>query len=148
MGGNWNNSGTFTAGTGTVSFNGSSAQTINGNNTFNNLTINSAGVTASSNQTVNGVLNLQSPNASAFSGSLDMGANILDMGPLATTTGTGDVTGIVRRTTFVAQTSYSFGNQFTTVSFIPGGTYPASLQVKLTIGTAPSWNAFSHKTDI
>jgi hypothetical protein len=138
LSGNWSNNGTFTAGTGTVSFNGISAQILRGENTFNNLTINSAGVTAGAGQTVDGVLYLQSANASAFTGSLDLGANTLDMGPLATTTGTGDVTGFIRRTTFIAGTSYSFGNQFTTVAFIPGGTYPTSLVMKLTIGTAPA----------
>jgi hypothetical protein len=138
VGGNWSNSSTFTSGTGTVTFNGASAQTISGTNTFNNLTINSAGVIAGANQTVNGVLDLQSPNTSSFAGSLDMGTNTLDMGALATTTGTGEVTGIIRRTTFVAQTSYSFGNQFNTVSFIPGGTYPTILQMKVSIGTAPA----------
>ena len=38
--GNWSNSGTFTPSTGTVTFNGSAAQTISGTNTFYDLTIN------------------------------------------------------------------------------------------------------------
>lgn len=49
--GNWNNSGTFSAGSGTVSFIGNSSQSLSGNNTFNNLTINNTGST-------NGVNNL------------------------------------------------------------------------------------------
>ena len=40
VGGNWSNSGTFSALTGTVFFNGSGAQTISGTNTFYDLTIN------------------------------------------------------------------------------------------------------------
>lgn len=42
LGGNWSNSGTFTPGSSTVVFNGTSAQLINGSTstTFNNLTIN------------------------------------------------------------------------------------------------------------
>lgn len=43
VGGNWTNDGTFTAGSGMVTFNGSSEQTISGSSTtaFNNLTVNS-----------------------------------------------------------------------------------------------------------
>lgn len=62
VGGNWTNSGTFTAGTGTVIFNGTTSQTIGGTvtTTFNNLTINNtgAGVTLGISETVNGVLSL------------------------------------------------------------------------------------------
>lgn len=63
--GNWTNNGTFTPGTGTVTFNGSTTQTLGGTSstTFNNLTINntsadSAGVTLGVGQTVNGTLTL------------------------------------------------------------------------------------------
>lgn len=62
VGGNWTNSGTFTAGTGTVIFNGTTSQTIGGTvtTTFNNLTINNTGtgVTLGISETVNGVLSL------------------------------------------------------------------------------------------
>jgi hypothetical protein len=47
VGGNWSNSGTFTAGTSTIIFNSAGAQTINGDNTWYNLT-----VTASTARTV------------------------------------------------------------------------------------------------
>jgi len=40
--GNWSNSGTFTSASGTVTFNGSGAQTISGTNTFYDLTINNS----------------------------------------------------------------------------------------------------------
>ena len=110
----------------------------------NNLTINGAGgITASSDFAINGVLSLQAANPSATKGSLDMWdgavAKTLTMGASATTTGTGDVSGIVRRTSFVANTPYSFGNQFTTLTFAPGGAMPASIGVKVTPGVAPSW---------
>ena len=42
VGGNWNNSGTFTAGTSTVTFNGTAQQTLTGATTFNNMTVNNA----------------------------------------------------------------------------------------------------------
>ncbi|MCX6163832.1 MAG: T9SS type A sorting domain-containing protein [Ignavibacteriae bacterium] len=111
----------------------------------NNLTITGAGgITASSDFTVNGVLNLQSTNPSATKGSLDLwdGSTLktLNMGEDATTIGVGDVTGVVARTsTFVANKPYTFGNQFTIITFASGGTYPTQLQAKTTIGIAPSW---------
>ena len=46
IGGNWSNSGTFTDQSGTVTFNGSGAQTISGTNTFYDLTINNSHVSS------------------------------------------------------------------------------------------------------
>lgn len=144
--GNWTNNGTFTSGTGSVVFNGGSSQTISGSSAtaFNNLTVNNAnGITASIDFTVNGVLNLQSANPSSIKGSLDMWdgsvMKTLTMGASATTTGAGDVTGIVRRTSFVANTQYSFGNQFTNMTFSAGGTMPGEIIFQIRIGAAPSW---------
>jgi hypothetical protein len=143
--GNWtNNGGTFTNTGSTINLNGSSAKIIGGSasTTFNNLTINNAGgISASINSTVNGVLNLQSANPSATMGSLDLGANTLTMGGSATTIGAGDVTGIVKRTTLVAGTLYTFGNQYTTINFRNLGTLPTEMSFKTTIGSAPSWKA-------
>ena len=59
--GDWTNNGTFTANGNTVNFNGTSAQTIGGaGTTFNNLTVNNppAGVSMTSNVSVNGTLTL------------------------------------------------------------------------------------------
>jgi hypothetical protein len=153
VGKNWSKSltGTFTCGTGTVVFTGATAQTITGTNTFNNLTISGAGgVTAGADQTVNGVLDLAGANPSSTKGLLEMtdiygsypGTTITDyldsymlnMGANATTTGIGDVTGTVKRATIVANTPYSFGNQFTTISLTPG-VMPSALAVTITIGT-------------
>ena len=62
LGGNWSNSGTFTPGTGTVSFSGSSVVNILGNTTFNNLSVTTAGkeirFANGSTQTVAGALTL------------------------------------------------------------------------------------------
>ncbi|MDR3653863.1 MAG: hypothetical protein P4L34_12950 [Paludibacter sp.] len=142
IGGNLNNNGTFNANTSTVVLNGTATQSVSGTINFNNLTINNiAGASAANDLTVNGVLNLQSPNASETAGSLDMGAYTLDMGGNATTTGLGDVTGIVRRTSMTTNVSYTFGNQFTNIKFpvVTGQTLPTTMSLKIKIGTAPTW---------
>lgn len=101
------------------------------------------GVTASSDFTITGILDLQNENPSETKGLLDMwdGSDMktLTMDANATTIGQGDVTGIVRRTSFAPNTPYTFGNQFTTISFSDQGTYPAEIKVKIMIGSAPSW---------
>ena len=140
--GNWTNNGaTFTDANGTVNFNGSSAQTIGGSatNTFKNITVNnSAGVTASFDQTVNGVLNLLAANASSTKGSLDMGAHTLNMGPNGTNTGTGDVTGTVARSSFSPSVTYTYGNPYSTISFTDVGNL-SFLSVTISLGAVPSW---------
>jgi M6 family metalloprotease-like protein len=65
VGGNWNNNGTFTPGSATVTFNGTAEQSLAGNaeTTFNNLTVdNTVGVTSSGSAltTVNGTLLINS----------------------------------------------------------------------------------------
>jgi len=137
-------SGTFSAGTATghivtgstVSFIGTSEQTVPAF-AFNNLTINNAaGVNAVSDFSVNGILNLQSANPSSTKGCITMGTDTLTMGASAATTGIGDVTGKVKRTVINAETSYSFGNQFTTIS-LTQGTMPAYINVIITLGNDP-----------
>ncbi|MCK9399076.1 MAG: T9SS type A sorting domain-containing protein [Bacteroidales bacterium] len=139
-------SGTIDAGNAgaTLAFTNSSAITLPASiftGAVNNMTIDgTGGVTASGDFSVNGILYLQSANPSSLKGSLDMGSSsILTMGSSATTIGAGDVTGIVKRTTLVAATSYTFGNQYTTIDFQAGGTLPDDISVKITIGSAPSW---------
>jgi hypothetical protein len=134
---------------GTVSYNAASAaQTVSGG-TYNNLTlISTGGATASGNITVNGILNLAASNPTSSKGLLTMGDYTLNMGAFATTTGpsanpelAGDVTGIVKRTSFAASTPYTFGNPFTSVTIAAGGTMPTDLSIKIAIGTAPSWKS-------
>ena len=90
--GNWTNNGTFNGSTGTVAFNGSSAQTIGGTavTAFTNLTIaNGAGVSLNQNATVNGTLTLNSD--------LTTGANTLTQPSAAPASAGGfDVVGNVR----------------------------------------------------
>ncbi len=125
--------------------------TFFGGNAVNNLSITATGgVTSQGDFTVNGILNLQAANPNATKGSLDMWNDTetdpeidkrktLTMGPNATTTGQGDVTGKVNRTTIAANTSYTFGSQFSTITFT-GGTgsqLPSDLTFIIKIGTAP-----------
>ena len=111
-------------------------------NPVNNLTISGAGgITSSSDFSINGILSLQSTNPSSTKGILDMGTNTLTMGANSTTIGVGDVTGIVKRNSFVPTVAYTFGNQFTTMTFSAGGTLPTDVSVKIKIGTSPTWKS-------
>ncbi|MFC1873366.1 beta strand repeat-containing protein [Chloroflexota bacterium] len=124
---------TFTAGTGTVEWNGS-AQAIAAV-TYNNLTINQASgdATLGANIAVNGILTLTAGNLAVTD------PYVLTMGASATTVGANDVTGIVKRTTLVADTAYTFGSQYTTLYFQDVGTLPDDVSIKITIGSAPAW---------
>jgi len=107
---------------------------------ISNLTINRAGgLVLGSDITVNGILSLISTNPTAFIGSLDLGTNTLHMGATATTTGTGDVTGRVKRTAILPDIEYTFGNQFSSVTFPNIGTLPTEITLKISIGAAPTW---------
>src|SRR5690606_21366648 len=68
--------------------------------TYTNISLrSSAGTNAGGNITVKGALELPNanPSSSPTKGSLDMGTFTLSMGPDATNTGVGDVTGIITR---------------------------------------------------
>ncbi|MEI7504260.1 MAG: hypothetical protein WCJ61_13350, partial [Paludibacter sp.] len=127
-----------------VEYAATATQTIKGIS-YSNLTISGTGAnskTADADIAVDGILTLTSTNASATQGCLNMSNFTLNMGATATTTGTGDVTGIVKRTqTFIDNTPYTFGNQYTNVTFlgISGGTKPGWISCKIAIGTVPTW---------
>ncbi|NOR28558.1 MAG: hypothetical protein GQ540_08530 [Lutibacter sp.] len=107
---------------------------------INNLIINrTGGVITSSDFTINGILDLQSANPSTIIGGFDTGSYILNMGATATTIGIGDVTGKIRRTTILPNIEYTFGNEFTSVTFPNIGTLPTEITLKATIGTVPTW---------
>ena len=150
--GNLANNGTLNTGTGTISFIGSTAQTISGSSsiTCTNLKINNAaGVSSSIDLTVTGALTFISDNPSSNDkGALDMtGSSILHMGVNATTSGLGEVSGVINRThIFNTATFYSFGSQhngvtFAAVSGYPGQTLPSSVSLNVHIGTTPDWSA-------
>ncbi|MGA2622847.1 MAG: Ig-like domain repeat protein [Bacteroidota bacterium] len=101
---------------------------------LNNLTVNNSnGVLLNSNLTVNGTLTLTSGNLAVTD------PNALTLGASATTVGAKEVTGIVKRTSFVAGTTYTFGNQYASVNFANVGTLPTEMSTKVTIGSAPAW---------
>ncbi|MDA3852744.1 MAG: hypothetical protein PF444_00645, partial [Bacteroidales bacterium] len=111
----------------------------------NNMTVSGAGgITSGSDITLNHILHLQSANPSSTKGSLDMGTDTLYMEANATTTGIGDVTGILKREhTFGNGIDYSFGNQYTTLNFLNvlGSTKPTWISCKIEIGVAPAWRS-------
>lgn len=86
LAGNWSNNGAFSAGTGTVTLNSNSAQSISGSSTtsFHNLTISNTSTTSltSSNVNVNGVFLLN--------GNFAVGSNTLVL--YGSTSGTGELT--------------------------------------------------------
>ncbi|MBL7931136.1 MAG: T9SS type A sorting domain-containing protein, partial [Bacteroidia bacterium] len=93
LGGNWNNSGTFTPGTGIVTFDGSSAQSIFKNNgeTFNSLLFTGAGVkTFSSPVTTNANFSVSSGSSvdvSTANYSLTVKGNFINSGTFTARTG-------------------------------------------------------------
>lgn len=125
--GNLSNNGTFNHNTGTVVMNGTSAQSISGNFTFNNLTINAnTDVTLNSDATVDGTLTLND-DLTVASG------KVLTMGSSSSTAGDYDVVGKVKRTS--SSTSGTYGSQYTTITFTDG-TPPNDIVVEL-FKTAP-----------
>lgn len=127
-------------GTGILNLNATStAQTLVAG-TYSNLKLSSTiGTTAIADSAINGTLDLPAANASATKGSLDMGANTLLMGPDAINIGIGEVTGIIKRNSFVANKLYTFGHPNSSIIFPAMGTLPTTMSAKLTLGTAPAW---------
>ncbi len=86
VGGNWTNSGTFTPGTATVTFDGTGTQTIvdaNGE-TFNNLTVNKSdgSLQMNNNLTVNSVLTLTTGNISINGNTLNLAGTVSGSGKI------------------------------------------------------------------
>ncbi len=148
---------------GTVNYNSTSTAQTAMAGTYNNLTISTTGgATASGDITVNGIVSLAA-NPNETNGALEMtnsygdysnvltptneltsrytaacdilDSDILTMGPSATYSGTGDVTGRVKRTALLANTEYTFGSPYSTITFSSGGTMPASVMFVITKGS-------------
>lgn len=92
LGNSWTNSGTWTPGTGTITFNGTGTQTItkSGGETFNNVTINkSTGtVTLANNINVDNILTMTSGNIDCGSNTITLGTSTVSTGTLTYTAGT------------------------------------------------------------
>lgn len=128
------------SGAGTVVYNAAAnAQTVVAG-IYNNLTVSTpAGAVAGGALTVNGTLHLPNNNPNATTGSFSTGTFELLMAAAATNTGIGDVTGIVVRNTLLANVLYTFGHEHTSILFPSIGTLPATMGLKIQIGTAPTW---------
>ncbi|MGH9871612.1 MAG: DUF4214 domain-containing protein [Pyrinomonadaceae bacterium] len=127
--GNWtNNGGSFTPGAGTVTFDGGAGQSITGSTatTFNNLTnSNASGLAMNNDNTVNGVLALNSTDITVAA------TRTLTQPVAGTSTGTSDVNGRVQRTGFTTGgLALSFGNPFNTIQ-VTAGVAPANIVVDL-----------------
>jgi hypothetical protein len=126
---------------------------------LNNLTVNNThGAKAASAITVNGTLNLAATNPNDTDGILDMvvafgnyaaaasanstdannnlNSQILTLESTATVTGSGEVTGKIRRTGFTSGITYAFGHPNMTLKLdANGGTLPTQITVVSTRGT-------------
>lgn len=124
----------------------------------NNLTLSNKRVNSQGDFTIKGILNLNNANPDATNGLLDMvqsygsyanvhstnstdsynnlNSTVLTLGPNATVTGAGDVTGKVTRTSFVDDQMYQFGNKNMQLTFdLNGGvSLPSKITVVMTKG--------------
>jgi len=124
-----------------VTFNaGAGTQYVPGGSFYRLAITSNSGKVATGNITVRNTLTMSSPNPSSTMGALDMGDSTLNLGT-ATITGTGDVTGIIRRTSMVAGTTYTFGQLYTSLNFANTGTIPSAVSFKVKIGSSPSWKS-------
>ncbi|MFH0991053.1 MAG: hypothetical protein V1799_13675 [bacterium] len=123
-------SGNLTSTAGTVTMNSGTSISNLGTLNLNNLTIAGGTITGNNNFSMQGVLQLD--------GNLAMGSNTFEFGSTATSGGTGDVTGRVKRAhVFTASTAYAFGSQYTTVTFTSLTSAPGSITINIIKGSTP-----------
>lgn len=110
--GDWNNKGTFTAGLGTVQFLGSLEANINGDTTFNTLTVNKA--TSATTLTLQSSVSASTINMTL--GEILTGANTITI--TTTRTGSGEIYGNIQRThSFTTGVAYAFETPNNTITF-------------------------------
>ena len=112
---NWNNSGTFSAGTGTIQFVGPLESTIAGNTTFRTLTVNKH----SAADTVRLLSNISATTLNMSVGRLLTGSNVVTI--TSNRTGSGIILGNITRThSFTPGVAYAFESPFNTITFNVG----------------------------
>jgi hypothetical protein len=127
---NWANSGTFTAGTSTVQFTGSSDALISGATTFNTLVVNKSAST----NTLTLSSSVSTQTLTMTQGNISTGSNAITV--TSDRTGNGLVIGTITRThTFNASTAYAFEGPYQTLTFASGGTLPTSVTVTTTLSS-------------
>jgi len=136
IGGQWTNSGTFTPGANTVTFNGTGTQNITkaSGETFNSLTINktSGTVMLANNVNVNSTLTMTAGNIDCQSNTLTLGVSTASTGTLSYTAGT--ISGSFKRwinstgvgILFPIGTSSDYRSALLTFTNLAGGTLKAS----------------------
>ncbi|RQO66030.1 hypothetical protein DBR43_27705 [Pedobacter sp. KBW06] len=126
---NWNNNGTFTAGTGTVQFLGVQNSNISGATTFNILTVNNSAATVA----VTLLSNVSVATVNMTLGTLLTGTNTLTI--TTTRTGNGIILGtITRNHAFAALTAYAFEGPNNLITF----TLPVAINsVTVSVATGP-----------
>jgi hypothetical protein len=147
VGGNWTNSSTFTAGNGTVTFNGSALQTlISGGSAFNNISVtnSSGGVSLSTNDlTTNGTFTLNGAggfNANSRSHTVT-GAATITSGTYTSGSGTNTFnSGLTSSDTFTGST----GEVTTTNLTISSGTFTAPSSNLNISGNFSNSGTFTH----
>jgi hypothetical protein len=138
--GNWtNNGGSFTAGAGTVTFDGAAGQIIDGTmaTTFFNLTNSDAsGIAMNNDNNVNGTLALTSSDITVAN------TKTLTQASTIASTGTFDVVGTVKRTgtPLSSGVPLTFGNPNNRITFT-GGTAPTDMSVTLAKTAPPTYAA-------
>jgi hypothetical protein len=123
----------------TITYNAASGTQIVSKGVYTHLKLSgNASKVAEGSMIVRGILTLTSPNASATKGSLHMGNDTLLMDDVnASFAGTGDLTGIVKRTgTFVPNTQYTFGNLYTSIKLSAGGNIPSEISMRIKLGSS------------
>ncbi len=150
LGGNWNNSGTFVPATGAVLLNGT-GKTVNGNTTFNKLTVYGSYTVTGADVTYNGALNITSSGSyTAGSGIATVNGDLTNSGALTstgTTTFTGTTVQTLRLLNAIASTSTGVINFNGTVPPVLNSTSAptfATLNINNTGGINPSvdWTVF------
>ncbi|MVT07637.1 T9SS type A sorting domain-containing protein [Chitinophaga tropicalis] len=127
--GNWINSGTFTASSGTIAFTGTNNVSISGATTFNNLTINKS----SSSAEVSLLSNVSVGTVNMTTGTITTGSNTLTM--TVTRTGNGIILGNIQRSHNFGIGSYAFESPNNTINITGIGLATGSITVSVTKGS-------------